>query len=185
MPLVKSQVPYSRSFDKLVFREGFGKTEQYLLLDGYGRGKHYRYDTNAILRFTTDDRVFLVGTDDDQRVAETFHNTLTFIRDGRGHAHVPPFAELEAVADLPNTGFSISTVDDYAGLKWTRNIVWLKGSLFVVVDQVESPDRRSIHPSLPLERAGEDHCRRCGNPSGTERTNLHGERRWPDKYQCR
>jgi len=138
VPLVKSQVPYSRSFDKLVFREGFGKTEQYLLLDGYGRGKHYRYDTNAILRFTTDDRVFLVGTDDDQRVAETFHNTLTFIRDGRGHAHVPPFAELEAVADLPNTGFSISTVDDYAGLKWTRNIVWLKGSLFVVVDQVEA-----------------------------------------------
>ena len=138
VPLVKSTVPIQKAFDKLVFREGPQESNQYLLLDGYGRGQHYRYDTNAILRFTADDRVFLVGTDDDQRVAETFHNTLTFIRNGRGHEHVPPFAQLDAVADLPHTGVAISTVDDYAGLTWSRNIVWLKGALFAIVDQVEA-----------------------------------------------
>ena len=47
VPLVKTQVSVSQAFDKLVFRDGYGSTGQYLLLDGYGRGKHYRYDTNA------------------------------------------------------------------------------------------------------------------------------------------
>jgi outer membrane protein assembly factor BamB len=138
VPLVKTRVTLTRAFDKLVYRDGYGKDGQYLLLDGFGRGRHYRYDTNAILRLTADDRVFLVGTDDDQRVAETYHNTLSFIRDGRGHDHVPPFAALEAIADFPHTSFSSSTVHDYSGLKWTRNITWLKRSLFVVIDHVEA-----------------------------------------------
>ncbi|MCP4786361.1 MAG: PQQ-binding-like beta-propeller repeat protein [Fuerstiella sp.] len=138
VPVVKSPVELRRAYDKLVFRDGYKSEGQYLLLDGYGRGKHYRYDTNAILRFTADDRVFLIGTDDDQRVEETYHNTLTFIRDGRGHEHVPPLAELEAVADLPQIAVTTSTVDDYSGLKWARHILWLKGSLFVVLDQIEA-----------------------------------------------
>ena len=138
VPVVKTGVPQSRAFDKLTFREGHETAGQYLLLDGYGRGKHYRLDTQAILRFTDQDRVFLVGTDDDQRVGETFHNTMTFLRNGRGHASVPPMAELEAIADLPHTGFSRTSVRDYSGVNWTRNILWLKGSMFVVMDQMEA-----------------------------------------------
>ena len=137
-PVVASAVTRSRAFDKLVFRNGYTESSDYLLLDGYGRGKHLRYDTNAIARFTGAGRVFLVDTDDDQRIAEKYHNTLTVIRNGRGQLHVPPYAELETVADLADTGFSRTSVTDYAGLNWTRNIVWLKGRFFAVLDEMEA-----------------------------------------------
>lgn len=138
VPLVRSDVPAERAFDKLVFREDHDPAGQYLLLDGYGRGKHYRLDTQAILRFTDNERVFLVGTDDDQRVSETFHNTMTFLRDGQGHASVPPMAKLEAAVDLPGVGFSRTSVPDYSGIHWIRNVLWLKGSLFVITDQMKA-----------------------------------------------
>jgi len=140
VPVVKSSVPVTRAFDKLVFRDGVGKDGAYLLLDGFGRGKHFRYDTMAISRFSADGRVFLIGSDDDERVAETFQNALTFVRDGRGHAHVPPLAELTALAALKATGFSRTTVADYSGINWTRNILWVRESVFVVLDQVEALD---------------------------------------------
>ncbi|MEO1995556.1 MAG: hypothetical protein ABGZ17_09800, partial [Planctomycetaceae bacterium] len=92
----------------------------------------------AISRFAADGRVFLIGSDDDQRVAETFQNTLTFVRDGRGHPHVPPLAELQVAVNLGQTGFSRTRIDRYSGIHWTRNILWVKDSLFVVLDQVES-----------------------------------------------
>jgi len=138
VPVVKSPVPVTRAFDKLVFRDGVGKDGAYLLLDGFGRGKHFRYDTMAISRFSADERVFLIGSDDDERVAETFQNTLTFVRDGRGHDHVPPLAELTTLAALKATGFSRTTISDYSGINWTRNILWIRGSVFVVLDQVEA-----------------------------------------------
>jgi len=138
VPIVRSAVPRERVFDKLVFRSGYEQGRQYLLLDGFGRGKHLRYDTNAIVRFTSGDRIFLVETDNDQRIDEKYHNMLTCIRDGRGGLHVPPFAELEAAVDLAETGFSRSHVSDYADVNWTRNILWIKESLFAVIDEVEA-----------------------------------------------
>ncbi len=137
-PVTPVAVPLEKAFDKLVFRSGYSSDQQYLLLDGFGRGRHLRMDTNAIIRFTDNDRIFIVESDTDRHVAEKFHNTLTIIRDGRGSTHVPPYAELQAAVDLPHTGFSRTEIAPYDSVNWTRNIIWLKETMFVVLDVVEA-----------------------------------------------
>ena len=83
MPRMEVNVKPRQAFDKLLFREGLGPKDAYLLLDGYGRGIHGHFDVNAIVRYTDRGRVFLVDNTF-SRKAPDFHNSIMVIRDGRG-----------------------------------------------------------------------------------------------------
>lgn len=132
-PLEKTEVPYEKSFDKISFREHLTEDGQFLLLDGFARGKHLHYDGNAIIKYHDRGEDWLI--DGDYLVRNTTeHNMISVVRDGRCAQLEPAFVSLEIVADLPTVGFTRTKVANYNGADWTRDILWLKGEAFVVLD---------------------------------------------------
>ncbi|MBM4084539.1 MAG: hypothetical protein FJ272_07095, partial [Planctomycetes bacterium] len=64
-----------------------------------------------------------------------FHNTLLVFRDGQSEKP-SAFCELEHLADFTRVGFSETSLKDYAGVDWHRNVVWKKEGWFAVLDRV-------------------------------------------------
>ncbi|MEN6642761.1 MAG: carbohydrate binding domain-containing protein [Armatimonadia bacterium] len=128
---------YEETYDKITFRENLDRDCQFMLLDGWGRGKHLHYDTNAIIKYHDDGQDWLI--DGDYLVRNTTdHTMISVIRDGRADKLVPPAARLDAHADLDTCAFTRTTVADYNGADWSRNILWLKGLGFVLVDELKA-----------------------------------------------
>ncbi len=143
-------LPPDRVLDKAVFRSGWDRDADYLMLDGLNVGNHKHCDANAIIRFSTRRRYWLVDMDY-IRAAPKHHNSLTVVRDGvaqdqcstsRGAAQViaePPFAaELLHAAQARGCAFTQSRLRDDAGADWTRTIFWKAKDFFVVIDRVEA-----------------------------------------------
>lgn len=134
------RVPYERAFDKITFRESLDRESPFLLLDGFGRGKHLHYDTNNIVKYHADGQDWLI--DGDYLVRNTTeHNMISVIRDGRADQLVPPAASLDGYADLNSCAFVRATVAGYNGADWSRNLLWLKGVGFVLVDELTATRR--------------------------------------------
>jgi hypothetical protein len=129
-----SGIPHERTFDKAVFRDSFDRGDPYLLLDGLSGGGHGHYDANSICRITDRDRIWLA--DNDYYLAQPkFHNGVLVFRDGQS-APLSNITELEAHADLPGVGYTCTTVRDYAGADWQRNLVFGDGQWFLVLDRM-------------------------------------------------
>ena len=138
-PLRQPAVSLADGFDKITFRENIEKDCPFLLLDGIARGKHLHYDGNAIIKYHADGEDWLV--DGDYLVRNTTeHNMLSVIKNGRADVLEPPLARLDACADLDTCAFTRSTVANYNGADWTRNILWLKGVGFVVLDEMRAKE---------------------------------------------
>ena len=134
-PLSPPNVPLKAAFDKISFRESWDKKAQYLLLDGYARGKHLQYDGNAINTFVDRGKRWLI--DHDYLVRNTTdHNMVSIVRDGRSNKLVPSCAGVVAQAEGPATSLVATVVRDYMGLDWTRSIFWKKGEYFVVMERL-------------------------------------------------
>ncbi|MFO7947472.1 MAG: hypothetical protein R6V19_11745, partial [Armatimonadota bacterium] len=132
-------VPYEKSFDKISFRENLDPNGQFFLLDGYARGGHLHYDGNAINKFYADGEDWLM--DGDYLVRNTTdHNMLSLTKDGRCDEYEPPCAALEHLADLPLAKCTQTSVYDYNGANWDRNILWLPGDFVCLVDRVEAAE---------------------------------------------
>jgi outer membrane protein assembly factor BamB len=130
-------IPLEQCFDKIAFRESLDMDAEYFLLDGYSRGKHLQYDGNAIIKFFADGRDWLI--DGDYLVRNTTdHNGVSVIRDGRVAELIPACASLDAMADLPLVTLSETTVHDFNGCDWIRNITWMKGEFVLVTDRVRA-----------------------------------------------
>ncbi|MBT7164567.1 MAG: hypothetical protein HN904_17435, partial [Victivallales bacterium] len=128
-------IPFEQAFDKIAFRQDLQTTGQYLLLDGYSRGKHLHYDGNAILKLADKGEDWLV--DGDYLVRNTTEHTMvSVIRDGRAEKLVPECAGLLHEANLPGFGLTETQVKDYNGVDWRRDIFWRKGEWFVLIDRL-------------------------------------------------
>ncbi len=125
-----------KTFDKVVFRDGFDPANQYLFLDGLSNGGHKHYDGNSICRLTQNNRIWLADCDYIKSLPK-FHNGVLIFKNGQS-AEIPPFAELERSADFGHTGFSETTLQKYSGVDWHRNILWNRGKFFIVVDEMEA-----------------------------------------------
>ena len=128
-------LPADQGFDKLSFRTAFEPDKQYLLLDGIALGSHGHADTNCIVRFTDNDRVWLV---DDSYTEGPFlgdHNGVLVARDGMVGL-LPACARLDAAVDLGPVGLSRTTAPDHSDTDWERNIFWVKEQCFVVMDRL-------------------------------------------------
>ncbi|NUQ01872.1 MAG: hypothetical protein HUU35_18665, partial [Armatimonadetes bacterium] len=130
-----SEVAVEEAFDKIAFRESWHPADQYLLLDGVGRGKHLHFDTNAIIAFVQDTEHWLLDHDYLTRNT-TEHNMLSVIKDGRAGRLVPGLAGLTAQGDLPRIAGTVTYVKGYNGVDWRRRILWRKGAWFLVRDEV-------------------------------------------------
>ena len=127
-------IPWEDTFDKLTLRNGLGGGGEYLLLDGFGRGTHMHFDTNAIIRYAAGGEPLLVDGEY-IRNAPKYHNSMVIIRDGRAEL-TPAVARLGDAKDDGATAYTRTTVEDYNGADWTREILWVRGAYLVVSDEV-------------------------------------------------
>ncbi len=129
-------LPWEESFDKLAFRAGLGAADEYMLLDGFGRGTHMHFDANAIIRYAAGGEPLLVDGEYIKN-APKYHNSMVIIRDGAAEL-TPAVTGLRYADTLASCSFSSTYLTDYNGTEWKRNIVWLPGDYMVVVDEVEA-----------------------------------------------
>jgi len=127
-------IPQERAVDKVVFRNGFDPADEYLLLDGLSNGGHKHLDGNSISRWSENGRIWLADADY-MLALPKYHNGVLIFRDGQS-AEIPGFVEIEHMVDLPHFGASTTTYRNYAGADWRRSVVWIKGTGFVVVDEM-------------------------------------------------
>ena len=132
----EKKLPLRKTFDKVVFRDGFEPDAQYLFLDGLSNGGHKHYDGNSICRLTENRRIWLADCDYIKSLPK-FHNGVLIFKNGQS-AMIPEFVELERDADLERSGFSETVLRDYSGVDWHRNILWRRGNYFLVVDEMEA-----------------------------------------------
>ena len=126
--------PIEKAYDKVSFRSGFEKSDQYLCMSGYSHGFHAHADANAIVRYADREEVRLY--DDGYMIpALSEHNTVTILKNGWA-ATTPELSEVMAEADFDDVGMFTSRLDDYNGICWDRTIIWPKGRFFLVVDDL-------------------------------------------------
>lgn len=56
------------------------------------------------------------------------------LREAPFQTDIPPLAILEALGNFRRSGIVRSLLADYGGMDWTRNILWMRGRFFVIVD---------------------------------------------------
>ena len=128
--------PRERAYDKISFRSAIDKDAQYLLLDGLSGFNHGHADANQIVNFH--DKGSTMMTSGGYMVFQlSEHNVVAVNRNGEGGIEtVPVLADLELVADLPEFGCVRSTLHQYNGTDWSRNILWAKDRYFLVIDEL-------------------------------------------------
>ena len=128
--------PSKTYFDKIAFRRDFDPDSEYLCLEGPSSYAHGHRDGNSITRLTWRDRIWLADLDYIRHHAR-YHSSVVVVRDGCD-AGPPPLTELGGLANLPGLGESTTVLRDYNGATWQRQILWLKGDGFLVVDEIEA-----------------------------------------------
>jgi len=128
-------VPRDRSFHQLAMREGLERHHQYLRLDGINDGIANGGDGNAIAALT-DGRKWLAATGKwgGGRNMKWF-NTALVLRQGQMSDRLVALCDLQLASEFAATAFVRSVMSEYHGVDWARNIVWVKGKYWVVLDQ--------------------------------------------------
>jgi hypothetical protein len=130
------KVPREETFDKISFRSTFDPMGQYLAIEGINTGYHSHKDGNSVLRLSDHGRIWLADGDYIKSSAK-YHNTLLIFKEGEA-TPMPLFIKRDIIADLPNVGMTRTTMLDYGGTDWTRNIIWDKERAFVFIDEVKA-----------------------------------------------
>ncbi len=128
--------PRERAYDKVVFRSRLARDADYLLLDGLANFNHGHADANQIINYTGKG-LWALSTGGYMVKQPQEHNMLVVFRNGEGGTEtVPILADLELQADLRKVGLVRSTLHNYNGVDWARNIIWAKDRYFLVIDEV-------------------------------------------------
>ena len=128
-------IPYEKAFDKIAFRTGLDRTDEFLLLDGMVGASHDYDDTNTIHEYSRNGRPYLVTCDGLFASTFAWHNGVNIIRDGLS-TEAPYFAERLHAADLGAVMVSQTRVNDFSEADWTRTIALIPGRYFVVIDHL-------------------------------------------------
>jgi hypothetical protein len=131
-----ANLPLALTFDKLAFRAGWQPTDEYMLLDGFGRGNHMHFDANAIISYAAGGEPLLV---DGEYIKNTpkYHNSLVIIRDGRAE-WAPAVTGLGRADQLDTAAYSRTWLGGYSGAQWTRQILWRPADYVLVSDEVRA-----------------------------------------------
>jgi hypothetical protein len=128
--------PRERAYDKVVFRSRLDRQADYLLLDGLAGFNHGHADANQIVNYC-DKGLWALSTGGYMVKQLQEHNMVVVFHDGEGGTDtVPTLADLELCADLRDVGAVRSTLHEYNGVDWARNILWAKSRYFLVIDEV-------------------------------------------------
>ncbi len=133
-------VPRERSFHQLAMREGLDREDQYLRLDGINDGITNGGDGNSIA-WVSDGRGWMTSTGKWGGGRNMkWYNTALVLRDGQMTDRLVALCDLQVVTELPTTAFVRSVMSEYNGMDWARNIAWVKGKYWVILDQFVARD---------------------------------------------
>jgi hypothetical protein len=124
-------------FNKICLREAWGRDRQYLLLSGMNRDGHTQHDVNCVVNFTDNGKMWLVDHEYALRRPGD-HSGIVGMQDGRW---IEPGGQsfVEQCADFKGTGL-LRTRVSLGSLIWQRNILWLKGRWFAVLDDLTAQE---------------------------------------------
>ncbi|MDA1137687.1 MAG: hypothetical protein O3B01_03810 [Planctomycetota bacterium] len=127
----------SRYFDKISFRSGLRREDDYLLLDGFSGGEHSYESANCIKEMHMRGFPWLISADTGLREASlAAQNGVLLIKDGqRGIA--PKYAKVLDSHFLASGGHVVTRMNDYSGADWTRSIFWRASGFVLVIDEIE------------------------------------------------
>ncbi|MHB8994013.1 MAG: hypothetical protein ACYC63_02055 [Armatimonadota bacterium] len=127
-------LPWEQTFNKLSLRAGWDRDDDYLLLDGFGRGTHMHFDANAILRYASGGLPLLV---DGEYIKNSpkYHSSMLIMRDGQSEP-TPAVTRLDRSAMLATAGSSQTSLVKYNGTDWARSMLWRPNDYLLVEDTV-------------------------------------------------
>ena len=131
----RPNIPYKKAFDKIAFRGGLDRNDEFLLLDGMHGASHDYDDVNTIHEYSRNGRVY-IGTFDglfSPTIAQ--HNGVNIVRDGLSSV-LPVCAEHLHSGMKDGLLFSQTRVNDFADADWTRTVFMRPDAYFVVIDRV-------------------------------------------------
>ena len=136
-----NHLPQEKGFDKIVLRGGYRFDDPYMLIQGYQGGFRWQGHMNAancIIRFSQAGHIFLMQN---TRAHSQYFKNGVLVSDGFNDTPVPPIAELLALDDQSQVGFSVTRLSSYHHTTWDRHLFWSKGisgqeDFFVVVDNI-------------------------------------------------
>ncbi|MBN1673162.1 MAG: VCBS repeat-containing protein [Kiritimatiellae bacterium] len=144
-------------FNKIVFRENWAESGQYLLLDGAGvwgdapgPHGHKHNDVNAIINFTDEGRMWLVDHTYEARAFQE-HSGVELLREGASTHPERALARLLAREDGREYGLSKTRLGG-----WTRSIFWKKGRYFLVLDETAASKDGDYVARCSFKGLGED-----------------------------
>ena len=128
--------PRAQAYDKVAFRTKIARDSAFLLLDGLSGFGMAHADAANIVQFYDKGRVWLWPAGY-MTYALPEHNVVVVMRNGEGGVDkVPMLADLELNVDLSRFGAVRSTLHNYNGMDWARNILWAKDRYFLVIDEM-------------------------------------------------
>jgi outer membrane protein assembly factor BamB len=136
-PIYPPDFPIDKTLEKLQFRSSTDLDADYLLLDGFGRGRHMHLDTNNIVCYTAGGYRFLFDADYLVRKSND-HSMLSVVQNGRSEKMVPSTSALYDKADFAWGAYTRTGVVGYNGVHWQRHILWMSEKYFLVFDTVEA-----------------------------------------------
>jgi hypothetical protein len=145
-------LPLEQVFDKLSLRGGWNRDDEYLLIDGHGRGYHMHFDVNAIISYAVGGCPLLVDGEYIKSLPK-YHNSLVIVRNGAAEP-APAVAGLGRAEDFGPAACARTWVTGYSGARWTRTLLWQRGDYLLVRDEVQA------------EQAGQYTLRCCWRPWG-------------------
>ncbi len=79
----------------------------------------------------------------------------TALREAPFQTNIPPLATLEALGNFKRSGIVRSRLADYGGMDWTRNILWMRGRFFVIVDDFVAREDGLFEVSVHWQTLGD------------------------------
>ena len=122
-----ADLAYEQCFEKLAFRDGFERDDQYLVLQGLNASS----DVNAIIRYADRGHIFFMQS---QKADNYFYRNGVYVSRGLNRQDLPPLAELVACSNTPEVSLTATALRAYHGVNWRRNIIYRRGAYFVVID---------------------------------------------------
>lgn len=133
----REQAEAARPFDKISFRSGFRREDDYLLLDGVSGGEHSYEDANCIKEIQMRGFPWICSLDAGLRESGiAAQNGILLLRDGQ-RTLLPQFAELLDSHSTAGGGHVVSLLPGYSGANWTRSVFWRAAGFVLVIDEVE------------------------------------------------
>ncbi len=130
------EVPQKNCFDKIAWRSGFEKDDEYLLIDGLGGGSHSYDDAASIINYQKYGIDFLIAADGLLASSAENHNMLTIYKNGECEK-IPSFAAAEKSKKNENGDIYLSLLlKNTAGSDWRRELYIIPGTAIIVKDTV-------------------------------------------------